>query len=116
MFLLFVLSSIPPEKHCNALKRLRRILKRGGKLLFRDYANGDLAQERFSSNSKVAENLFVRQDGTLSFFFTEERLQSIALDAGFQVVATKLIKRTIRNSKLKQAMHREWLQAELLAI
>lgn len=45
--MVFVLSAISPERMHAALANVARVLKPGsGRLLFRDYAQGDLAQER----------------------------------------------------------------------
>lgn len=48
------------------------MLKKGGVLLFRDYAEGDMAQVRFESEgvSKIADNFHVRGDGTRAYYFS----------------------------------------------
>ena len=71
MSLVFVLSAIPPDKQPIAISNIDTVLKPGGVLFFRDYAHGDGAEKRFGSNSKLGERWFVRQDGTLSYFFIE---------------------------------------------
>lgn len=66
---IFVLSALPPEKFVNAIENIKSALRPGGLWLFRDYAVTDAAQARFKPERKLSDNLFVRQDGTLSYFF-----------------------------------------------
>lgn len=50
------------------LQNIKNILKPTGYVLFRDYAVGDLAQERLTGkDQKISENFYVRGDGTVSF-------------------------------------------------
>lgn len=49
------------------LQNIRRVLKPKGHVLFRDYATGDLAQERLTCKDQmISENFYVRGDGTVS--------------------------------------------------
>lgn len=71
---IFVLSAIAPEHHKISLENLLARLKPGGCILFRDYAAGDLAQQRFRRATevpKLQDFLYVRCDGTMSYFFSE---------------------------------------------
>ncbi|GFH08405.1 uncharacterized protein HaLaN_03358, partial [Haematococcus lacustris] len=45
----FVLSAVAPSKMIQAVANAAQLLKPGGQLVFRDYAEGDLAQERRES-------------------------------------------------------------------
>ncbi|KAG5462761.1 MAG: methyltransferase like 6 [Olpidium bornovanus] len=63
---IFVFSAIPPSKMPGAIRNIKEVLKDGGCVLFRDYAQYDQAHLRFKARSKLGENLYVRQDGTLS--------------------------------------------------
>jgi methyltransferase-like protein 6 len=62
--LIFVLSAIHPEKFKAALTNLHSVMKCGGSLLFRDYGLYDMAQLRFKPGHKIADKLYMRQDGT----------------------------------------------------
>ena len=42
----------------------------------RDYGRYDEAQLRFKSSSKVDDNLYVRQDGTLTYYFSKDDIVS----------------------------------------
>jgi SAM-dependent methyltransferase len=108
---LFVLSAVPPELHVPALMRLRTLLRPGGSVLFRDYCVTDLAADRFKQSSCIAENYYVRQDSTLSYFFDENVLDEAMRGAGFRRVYVRRIERTIVNRKERKEMPRVWLQA-----
>ena len=97
--LIFVLSALHPSKMPLALHNIFEALRPGGRVLFRDYARGDFAQVRFEMQSPplTAERadidgdknsidgsasgggkriggevgLYLRQDGTMSYFFTQ---------------------------------------------
>ena len=78
--LVFVLSAVPATKHhlmiqnafqvCLMMLMFLQLLRPRGVLFFRDYAINDLAQHRFKKDRQLDEHTFVRQDGTLSFFFS----------------------------------------------
>lgn len=63
--LIFVLSAIHPDNFTKVLANLYEVLKPGGLVLFRDYGLYDMAQLRFKPGHKIANNLYMRQDGTL---------------------------------------------------
>lgn len=109
--LIFVLSAVPPDQQLAGLRNLFALLKPGGKLLFRDYAAGDMAQTRFATRNRIADNYFVRQDSTLSYFFDEARLDSMLNEAGFQKESMRRVSRLITNRKEQLEMHRVFLQA-----
>lgn len=110
--LVFALSAVPPAKQASGLRNLYKLLKPGGRLLFRDYATGDLAQKRFSSKNRIEENYYVRQDGTLSFFFSEESLRCCMAEIGFEEMYVRRVNRVIQNRKQGLTMNRVFLQAE----
>lgn len=110
--LIFVLSSVPPEQQLAGLRNLISLLKPGGKLLFRDYASGDMAQRRFASRNRISDNYYVRQDSTLSFFFDEGSLHNLLAQAGFERNYLRRVNRVITNRREKLEMHRVFLQAE----
>ena len=116
VLLVFVLSAVPPDMQVRGLQNLFEVLKPGGRLLFRDYSTGDMAQTRFAKKNRIEDNYFVRQDSTLSYFFSEERVRHVMTAAGFQEVYVRRVKRVIKNRKENLEMHRVFLQAEFVKL
>jgi tRNAThr (cytosine32-N3)-methyltransferase len=77
VILIFIMSALAPNQWNAALRNIYRVLKPGGHVLFRDYGRGDLAQVRFKKERYLAENFYVRGDGTRVYFFDPEELRHI---------------------------------------
>lgn len=75
VILIFIFSAIAPFEWDRALRNVHRVLKPGGRVLFRDYGRGDLAQVRFKKGKYMEENFYVRGDGTRVYFFDEKELR-----------------------------------------
>ncbi|XP_045761733.1 tRNA N(3)-methylcytidine methyltransferase METTL6 isoform X1 [Maniola jurtina] len=97
--LIFVLSAIHPTAWTQVAKIAYRALKPGGMLLFRDYGRYDMAQLRFKPGHKIADNFYMRQDGTRSYYFTEEELASLFSTAGFEILMNTYVQRRTVNFK-----------------
>lgn len=110
--LMFVLSAIKPEEHLGVIKKISNKIKKGGIVYFRDYARYDLAQIRFAQRgkNKVGDNLYMRKDNTLSYFFDKTDIENMFKNCGFSVLKSDLICRQIENRKMKLKMQRLWLQ------
>ncbi|CEL11693.1 hypothetical protein ASPCAL14792 [Aspergillus calidoustus] len=77
VILIFIFSALAPDQWEQAIRNVYRVLKPGGQVLFRDYGRGDLAQVRFKKNRYLAENFYVRGDGTRVFFFDRDELEQM---------------------------------------
>ena len=116
VLLLFVQSAISPDHYDHVQKLAAKILKPGGRLLFRDYGKYDMAQLRFEKAAKrqanrISEDFYVRGDGTRAKFFTESELRGIwekdgLFESGNIVKHTKLFV----NRKTNVEMRRIWIQ------
>ncbi|XAR69940.1 tRNA(Thr) (cytosine(32)-N(3))-methyltransferase [Bertholletia excelsa] len=110
--MIFVLSAVSPEKMPLVLQNVRKVLKKNGRILFRDYATGDLAQERFScKDQKISENFYVRGDGTRAFYFSNEFLSSLFEENGFEIEEHGLCCKQVENRSRELVMNRRWVQA-----
>ncbi|XP_041973866.1 tRNA N(3)-methylcytidine methyltransferase METTL6 [Aricia agestis] len=97
--LIFVLSAIHPNMWAQVASVAHRALRPGGILFFRDYGRYDMAQLRFKAGHKIAENFYMRQDGTRSYYFTEEELEKLFVEAGFEVLSNTYVQRRTVNFK-----------------
>jgi hypothetical protein len=113
--LMFVLSAITPDKHVEVIQKIFNAMNVGGILYFRDYALYDMAQLRFAQRktSKVSDNLYMRKDKTLAYYFDKNKIEELFKQNGFEVVESKTIYRLIENRKDNKKMHRLWLQIKL---
>jgi len=97
--LIFVLSAIHPEKFSKVVQNMWKLLKPGGVVLFRDYGLYDMAQIRFKPGSKIAENLYVRQDGTRSYYFSTDETRKLFEQNGFKAISNEYVNRRTINLK-----------------
>lgn len=77
VMLVFIFSALAPTQWKSAIRNVWLALKPGGEVCFRDYGRGDLAQVRFKKGRWLAENFYVRGDGTRVYFFEEEKLREL---------------------------------------
>ncbi|XP_068092346.1 tRNA N(3)-methylcytidine methyltransferase METTL6 [Hyperolius riggenbachi] len=110
--LIFVLSAIHPSKMLLAIKNIYKVLRPGGCILFRDYGLHDHAMIRFKPGSKLGENFYVRQDGTRSYFFTTEYLESLFTTAGYTEVSNEYVLRETVNKKEGLCVPRVFVQSK----
>ncbi len=111
--MIFVFSALSPDQWDSAIKNLQKMLKPGGKILFRDYGRYDLTQLRFKKDRLLDENFYIRGDGTRVYFFTEEELRNIFCNNDHCKFIERKIgtdRRLLVNRKRKIKMFRIWLQ------
>lgn len=136
--LIFIFSALAPNQWNQALHNIYRVLKPGGEVLFRDYGRGDLAQVRFKKGRYMAENFYVRGDGTRVYFFDKQELADMwgkwtpekglqidenekesnpdgeaakkEYDGVFQILNLGVDRRLMVNRKRRLKMYRCWMQ------
>ncbi|KAI9189572.1 hypothetical protein H9P43_001005 [Blastocladiella emersonii ATCC 22665] len=108
---IFVLSAIAPEHMDAAVANIARVVKPGGIVLFRDYALYDQAQLRFKPGHRLEDGLYVRQDGTMAYYFTTEILASLFTRHGFAVSSNQYVVKETVNRKEGARMDRIFVQA-----
>jgi tRNAThr (cytosine32-N3)-methyltransferase len=114
IMLIFTLSAFKPELMKPTIRNLATLLKPGGMILFRDYAQYDLTQLRFKGNSLLRDNYYIRSDGTTSYFFTKEFVKDLFTgpDSSLVEIELKLDNRLLVNRLKGIKMCRCWLQGK----
>ena len=89
-----------------------KVLKPNGLLIFRDYSVNDMAMFRFKKGSKLGSRHYLRQDGTSTYFFTEEEMKKLCQSVGFEVEVNEVIERRTINKKEDIDVIRLFLQGK----
>ncbi|XP_044485906.1 uncharacterized methyltransferase C3H7.11-like isoform X1 [Mangifera indica] len=110
--LIFMLSAVSPKKMPLILENIKSVLKPNGFVLVRDYAVGDFAQVKLQGrNQMIGDNFYVRGDGTCSFYFSEDFLSTLFLEAGFNTIDVSVYCKQIKNNSRGITMDRRWIRA-----
>ncbi|XP_044485907.1 tRNA N(3)-methylcytidine methyltransferase METTL2-like isoform X2 [Mangifera indica] len=109
---IFMLSAVSPKKMPLILENIKSVLKPNGFVLVRDYAVGDFAQVKLQGrNQMIGDNFYVRGDGTCSFYFSEDFLSTLFLEAGFNTIDVSVYCKQIKNNSRGITMDRRWIRA-----
>ena len=123
VLLVFALSALSPETHSHALTQAHRALKPScGVLLFRDYADGDLAMERQAGKKgaagirEISERFYMRGDGTRAYYFQRDEFRALLESHGFRVLSCDYVEVALENRAQDIVMPRRFLQARARAL
>lgn len=108
--LIFVLSSISPHNHNQAVKSLKQFVKIGGTVVVRDYGLSDHAMYRFGRGAKLGTRFYARQDGTRAYYFKKEELDELFKNAGFRVKQSEYLSRKTVNHQKRLSVDRVFVQ------
>ncbi|MFH4974634.1 hypothetical protein AB6A40_001343 [Gnathostoma spinigerum] len=109
--LVFVLSSIHPDKHTTVIRNLTKYVKCGGLIIVRDYGVNDHAMVRFAVDNKLADRFYVRQDGTRAYFFYIDELKKIFTDEGYEALRSEYLFKNTQNRLKNLCVDRVFVQA-----
>lgn len=115
----FVLSAIAPELQLAALRNMRRLLRPGAVLLFRDYGLYDAAMLRARPASILSPRVHVRGEGTLACYFEPAQLNELLEQAGFALLepgGARYCTVRARNRRLELEMKRVFVTAKAVAL
>jgi methyltransferase-like protein 6 len=109
----WALSALPPGPMLEAAASgLAQLLRPGGMVLLRDYADGDMRMHMFRERGQdggPSGRLFTRGDQTWAYFFTVGDLSALMGRAGLDTVECRVEERVVENRKNGVKMHRRWL-------
>lgn len=71
-----------------------------------------MAQLRFKPGHKISENLYMRQDGTRSYYFSTEKVADLFVSVGFQILSCDYVQRRTVNLKENIDVPRIFVQAK----
>jgi methyltransferase-like protein 6 len=103
-----------------AVGGLAGLLRPGGMLLLRDYADGDMRMAAFARRDREkpdlprvgeqqAERLFRRGDKTWAYFFRVEEVIGLMESAGLESLDCRVEERVAENRRTGEVMRRRWL-------
>jgi ubiquinone/menaquinone biosynthesis C-methylase UbiE len=89
IFCYYVLNNMLKKDREKAVKEMRRVLAKKGKVYFEDFAKGDLRSE---NGKKIEKNTFEKENGLICHFFTDKEISDLFDKIGSVSMKTKTFK------------------------
>lgn len=77
--------------------------------MFRDYGRHDYAQLRFDTTAKIADNFYVRWDGTMTYFYDISEAIELFQSCGLSCERCVYDEKEFDNKKKNEHWRRRWI-------
>lgn len=85
----YILNNLVEKDRKKAVKEIKRVLAKSGKIYFEDFAIGDLREEK---GKKIEKNTFEKENGLICHFFADEEINDLFDKIGSVSIKTKTFK------------------------
>lgn len=85
----YILNNLVEKERKRAIKEIKRVLVKGGKVYFEDFALGDLREEK---GKRIEKNTFEKGNGLICHFFSDDEVRDLFRGFSKTEIKTKTFK------------------------